>query len=356
MPLTLPMSKFRKNMSKFRKKMQRTGLRLRTLKFCATVFGISGLLFFAAVTNAEAAPSYVQQLDVLKKTVVYLFASGGSMREDLDEKVLGTGFLLSIPCTKNGKPTSMNFLITCKHVISNQTILRLRFSSKNKNRTGSLILDIKPAGENKNAFFSSVSRIDLAAVFLESLPQSADAFTIESKQVLDESRWEEKQIGEGSTVLSLAPVYDYPGYTKNMPAARFGRIALISPETWFNERDPSIYEKAFLVDIGLNHGSSGSPLFLFPDRDSFQSGKYTAGPPYFLGVIKGAVDVPSGRDLSTGTPVEVPQVLTAFEPPSSLQILINQLFKEMSGKGYKALAEAKPAVSPGASGNSPAKK
>lgn len=263
-----------------------------------------------------------------KRNLVLVFPAISATESS--EKVIGTGFFLCLPCSKASKNADLVLLVTCKHVLNEKGRVRLRFNSKTRGNLGSLVLDLHAEGATKNLFFAGDKRVDLAAILLESLPEKVDAGSFALSQILPENNWEAQDIGEGSPAVSVAPVYGYPGYSKNQFAVRYGRIALKSDEYWFNERDARIFEKANLVDIGLNHGSSGSPVFLAPE----QGGTATLSTLKILGVVKGATDVPSGRDLGSGAQVEIPLTVTAIEPAASLKAFIDEIVKAISSRGY----------------------
>lgn len=288
------------------------------------------VFMYLAPPPAQAqSKAFRDAVETAKRNLVILFpVSSAAGTPDPEARSIGCGFFLSLPCSKAGQPKNLYVLITCRHALEKQAKVHLRFNTKKPNVLGSLILDLRSSGQMRNLFFSSDKRMDLAAVCMENLPANVDSGSFSLSQLLDETKWGAKQVGEGSMAASIAPVYGYPGISRNRFAVRYGRIALVSPEFWFNERDENIFEKAFLVDIALNHGSSGTPLFLCNESAADNSLS-------ILGVVKGATDVPSGRDLSTDARVEVPLSVTAFEPAASLQMLIKELIQELETRGYK---------------------
>lgn len=266
----------------------------------------------------------------LKRNLVIVFPAYSASSSGPDEKAIGTGFFICLPCTRAGKNVELKFLVTCKHVVHEKSRVRLRFNSKTKGMLGSLVIDLRGQGNERNLFPASDKRVDLACILFDALPEKVDSGCFSMSQLLPESAWEAQDIGEGSMTVSLAPVYGYAGYSRNQFAVRYGRIALKSDEYWFNERDEQIFEKANLVDIGLNHGSSGSPVLFLPE----QAGAASPASVKVLGVVKGATDVPSGRDLSTGSRVEIPLSVTALEPAESLKSLLAEIIKELAARGY----------------------
>ncbi len=242
-----------------------------------------------------------------------------------------------MPCEKNKQKGNLSFLITCKHVLDKKNTVVLRFNSKSTPTSQSIYYSIKRQGAAKNILPASDAGVDLAALYLDKIPANADLRPIEASEILDESKWKASDIGEGTEVFTVGPVFGYPGKTRNIPALRIGRIAQINPEKWYNERVETVFEKAFLTDINLTHGTSGSPIFLLPnnsaEKDKNKSAQ-TSNSLTLLGLVKGAPDVVAGQFLNSVPSMEIPQAITACEPASSLRSFIKEIGKEITAKGF----------------------
>ncbi|MBX9720303.1 MAG: serine protease, partial [Candidatus Obscuribacterales bacterium] len=232
---------------------------------------------------------------------------------------------------------NLSFLITCKHVLDHKNSVRLRFNGKAAQAGQSINYSIKRQGADKNILPASDASVDLAALYLDKIPEKADLHPIDPSEILDESKWNAQDIGEGTEIFTVGPVYGYPGKARNTPALRFGRIAQINPEKWYNERVESVFEKAFLTDINLTHGTSGSPVFLLPANSLSNEKKIAIQPKdslIVLGVVKGAPDVVAGQFLNAEPSLEIPQAVSACEPASSLRSFIKEISKEITAKGF----------------------
>lgn len=111
--------------------------------------------------------------------------------------------------------------------------------------------------------------------------------------------FEDLNIREGSDIFFTGLFSPYPGYEKNYPVVRFGRVALITEEKIEVEKGQKM--NLYLIESGSFGGNSGSPVFFHLGSDR-SPGSIILGPPVIkiAGVMKGSfLDVQPLRVIET---------------------------------------------------------
>ncbi len=139
------------------------------------------------------------------------------------------------------------------------------------------------------------------------------------------------QVEEGTDIFTIGYLYGYSGKKKNYPVKKFGKIALLTEETWCpNPLQPDQLQKAYLVELQNVPGLSGAPVLLQSPRFISVQGAALAmrhNPPMVVGVIKDLLRAPvaPGQVISQG--------VAAVEPGSELKALLQQIAKQITGRG-----------------------
>ena len=259
-----------------------------------------------------------------KRMIAFIYepsqiGDGTPTEEDYPE---GTGFMFAFPL----EGRTVFYVITNKHVLlkkesgsaersSNQRVF-IRFN--NREDTAGLFekVDLLFSGPYQNVWQHSNQAVDLAAIEVSFLPDVLpEGFT--EKNVHSQELF---SLSVGDPACSIGYLSGYAGKAKMYPVVRFGRIALLSDETWFSsDRDKSTPEQAYLAEFQAVGGASGSPVILdVPQRPDV---------PVIIGVIKAAMKS-RGLDASA----REAQGLVAVEPPEHLLSLVQELKQFVASK------------------------
>ena len=272
-------------------------------KFIFILALIGSLLEYPLPIQAAPIPSEV------KNTVAFIYVPG------LNRQIVpnGTGFFIGVE-DLNKKDYFTVYLVTAKHVLQTSGkkwlpffVLRLN----KKDGSSELVpVPIIPEGEKKNVFIHEDPSVDLAVV--PALPdQKVYNFKfLPASMLTGKVDFDKLGIGEGSDVFFTGLFLPYPGYERNYPIVRFGRVALLTEEKidWNGE-----LLDLYLVESGSFGGSSGSPVFFYFGSDR-RPGVLALGPPVIkiAGIMKGTF-----QDVQPLKTIETAKILAA---PSSMGI------------------------------------
>jgi hypothetical protein len=248
----------------------------------------------------------------------------------------GTGFVSGIPKKGVGSDsqtwTGVKFLITAKHVVSGRSKIIIRLNRKDNTEFTCFPLELKWDGKEQNSFVSEKPEVDLAAIHLPKIP-GTDPAVIDYTLVLDPKSMSAWQVEEGTDIFTIGYLYGYSGKKKNYPVKKFGKIALLTEETWCpNPHQPTQLERAYLVELQNVPGLSGAPVLLQSPRFITIQGAALAmrhNPPMVVGVIKDLLTAPIG----IGQPIS--QGVAVVEPGSELKALLQQIASRLSAQGLE---------------------
>jgi hypothetical protein len=289
---------------------------------------VGTLLITAGVGTATAQEQ--EGLHNLQEAVLFIYNFDGlsdPCAEQAPGQTLlpaGTGFLVGIP--KKGASLdkerweALNILITAKHVVTGKDRIVVRLNRADNTRFTCRTIPLKWDGREQNSFLSQKPEVDIAGIVFRQVPDT-DPNVIPYQYVLDQKSMNARQVEEGTDVFTIGYLFGYSGQKKNYTVKKFGKIALLTEENWWTtESNPSLPEKAYLVDLQNVPGLSGAPMILQSPRLLIMNNSlsFRRGGPYVIGVVKGLATVHvSGGVISEG--------VTAIEPGSELKALLQQI-------------------------------
>jgi Trypsin-like peptidase domain len=266
--------------------------------------------------SARAAPL---PPDVLK-VVTFIFRADavGSVARDASGKPIpwGTGFFVGI---KIGDGTRMSgYLVTAKHVLKDEQGNDLKRVYVRLNAK-----DGDPVFASLDLFENNVSRVYThtdSTVDLAVVPVAPDEQTTDFKMMFDElittkESFKELKIGEGSDVFFVGLFTSFYGQHKNLPIARFGRVAMVSGEKvpWKDgPNSPEQEADLYLLETQSYGGNSGSPVFFYLGPDRLPGQLYMGAEIKLAGVMRGT--------FLNGSPIQFQQSPTAMIPFSTQNI------------------------------------
>lgn len=253
------------------------------------------------------------------------------------DKPCGTAFFISV---QDALPSELSweYMVTNKHVIQlidrdpngtfNGATWRRRFKLRlNSNSSKVIFFDVDLDALPDAPIEHPDLRIDLVALRIPNLPSSELAM-LDSGVVFGSTRPSMLPIVEGIDVVNCSLLDGYYGAERNYPICRFGKVALRTDEFWCETNRGHGKELAWIVDLGCEEGSSGSPVFSSPVQQiiDFQGNPVThMGTFALIGVVKAISD--SKTDYARKM-----RALTLVEPIQSLQ----EIFKDIVSKLQKA--------------------
>jgi len=209
-----------------------------------------------------------------------------------NEKVAnGTGFFVGV---KN--PEKEGFLapyfVTAKHVLQTPDgkgwlpgfFLRL---NKRDGTTEYVPVPISTKGKNKTVYTHTDPDVDLAVIPMLPDQKIFDYKFLPDNMLTTKKNFEDLNIREGSDIFFTGLFSPYPGYEKNHPVVRFGRVALITEEKIEIKKGHKM--NLYLIESGSFGGNSGSPVFFSLGSDR-KPGSLILGPPVIkiAGVMMGS--------------------------------------------------------------------
>jgi hypothetical protein len=119
-------------------------------------------------------------------------------------------------------------------------------------------------------------------------------------------------IGLGDEVFLMGRFVSHDGKQRNLPAMRWGHVAMMPFEPVYHPSNPSQTQESFLIEIHTVSGYSGSPVFVRPFdsakvflSDMTPKGENYRGP-WLLGVEWGYINNHDQRQNNTGMSGVVP--------------------------------------------------
>jgi len=227
----------------------------------------------------------------IKTTVAFVYV----LNEKGEKAPNGTGFFVGVKDTR--KEDSFNvYFVTAKHVLQtpDQTdwfpgfFLRLN----KKDGTSDMIpVPIIVEGKNKTVFIHEDSTVDLAVIPMLPKEDIFDFKFLPDSMLTTRDDYKKLNIHEGSEVFFTGLFTPYPGYKKNYPVVRFGRVALVTDEKIGEENNKM---DLYLIESASFGGNSGSPVFFYLGSDR-SPGSIVVGPPVIkiAGVMKGYFNEPN---------------------------------------------------------------
>jgi len=230
--------------------------------------------------------------DQLLDSVVYLYPTVADAETALG--VGGTGFLVCVP-----SPSLPGFFyryaITNAHIITANPDEGRPAAPVVRLNTQDGATDILPLTVND---WKCATGDDLAAAHLGRLDSAHFKFVlIPMEKFLTKELVTSLEIGPGDETFMVGRFINHEGQQRNLPAVRFGNIAMMPGEPIMN-RESGQLQEAFLVETRSLPGYSGSPVFvhIIPGTrrpsDPPGAGAYGNPPgPWLLGVDYGHLPV-----------------------------------------------------------------
>lgn len=299
---------------------------------------ITGSLLSVSTKDAFAEEITHPALRNVRSCVVFLFENAPADSNSAESLPIGTGFIMGIESAREpGK--HYKFVVTNQHVIQGRKKVAIRLDKKSG--PGLVYFDTKleSSGPQKNLFCADDKSIDLAAVAIPDVPDTEPTF-LDHSMIVGKKESELLEVQEGTEVVGMGYLTPYAGISRNFPVMRFGKIALLTDERWWDGRSQVDKELGNVVEIYNVGGSSGSPVALQPnqfrlsDKGQMQVRRVN---PMIVGVIKGHPRTPAeivAIDSTQSKPKVYPLScvttlvstgVAVMEPGSSLQMLMKTI-------------------------------
>lgn len=207
------------------------------------------------------------------QTVIYLYQSIENAKEGIATG--GTGFLVSVPSSVENM--FYIYAVTNRHVIrrGKSPVIRLNMidgSTQTIDLNGNQWID-----------HPDLDDLSITPIQIDILKHKVKAIPVSmfiTKKII-----EEYSIGPGDDAYIIGRFVTHDGKQKNLPAARFGNIAMMP---WVPVEHPDgILQESFLLEMRSLNGYSGSPAFvhippfrLLPGAAELNTDSFT----WFLGV------------------------------------------------------------------------
>ena len=247
---------------------------------------------------------------------------------------LGSGFVAGIPKkgTPEGRWTGWKFLVTARHVVGNRNSVILRINKVTESGFKCHELELVRDGENQNLFVHNRPEVDLALISIPDIGDT-DPTVFDYSLFLDEKQMKNLQVQEGTEVFTVGYVWGYSGEEQNYPITRFGRVALLTDETWYRSPRNRI-EEAYLVEMMAMKGLSGAPVMLQSPQirvDPPRKLRFRRIPPFIVGVVKGILLSPVN---TSGEVLMMPQGIMAVEPAYRLREILGTVAARLESAGF----------------------
>ena len=241
---------------------------------------------------------------------------------------LGSAFVVGITDKSSSKPDSWHgwkFLVTAKHVVSNQSrvVIRLNLAREMKFKCQTLALE--KAGQNQNVFLGAEGA-DIAAISLPDIPDT-DPTVVEASLLIDAATMKKRGIGVGTQVFTVGYIFGYSGLQANFPVTKFGQISFVTNDSWFFNSASRLNEEGYVVQLPNAPGLSGAPIFTHGIEFDVNPFRFRQLQPYVVGVMKAMLLAP----VNGGVPIS--QGLAVIEPASNLRAAIRQIAKRLNELG-----------------------
>jgi hypothetical protein len=234
----------------------------------------------------------------------------------------------------DGKMPVYKFLVTAQHVVGNRDSIIVRLNRTDKSEFACFTVSLFRQGKDKNVYvLTNRPQVDLVAVRIQNFPNT-DPTVFDYSLILDDDLMKKWEVMEGTDVFAVGYLYGYSGNKQNFPVTKFGKVALLTDETWYHSPSPrNLDEKAYLIEMQNVPGLSGaavmlqSPQFRVDKDGKFQFRRIPLG---IIGVIKGLLASPAG-----GT-----QGVAAIEPAAHLRELMKSIADEFRSAGVEVELES----------------
>lgn len=214
--------------------------------------------------------------DDFLECVFYLYAS----RSDAEQGVSfgGTGFLVSITSRVHPQ-TWYVYAVTNRHVIEGGATV-IRFNT----HTGSNdVLELTQAH-----WFVDPRGNDLAVYNLAPSLGHHKIKAVNTTDFITRSILNQYSIGPGDDAFMVGRFINHEGIQRNLPAVRFGNIAMMPDEPVYHPSNANRQQESFLVEVRSTGGYSGSPVFAHIPSFSKRPGSADLGSlsygPWLLGI------------------------------------------------------------------------
>jgi hypothetical protein len=189
---------------------------------------------------------------------------------DKDGKAVpnGTAFFVGV---KDSEKSGVHhiYLVTAKHVLQNNDAQSFRsrvYIRLNKKEKGADLvpLDLVSNGPRKNVFVHKDVSVDLAVIRGTPDDKIFDFKFLPSDFITTKEDFKNLRIREGSEIFFTGLFQQQfsrdVGKQRNLPIARFGRVALVTDERidW-----DGVSTELYLVESSAYGGNSGSPVFFY---------------------------------------------------------------------------------------------
>lgn len=207
-------------------------------------------------------------------TVVYLYRDEGSAR--LGERVGGSGCVIAIPVPQNPL-FAFAYIVTNSHVVREGQASAIRVNTRDG---GTGIIH-----STQDGWIHHPDGDDLAVLPINFEYEEVKVKGIPTEIFITREKLERYQIGPGDEAFMVGRFVNHEGKQQNLPAVRFGNVAMLPYETVRTAR--GLLQEAFLVECRSLPGYSGSPVFIHPLP--FSAFPRESPPPMFLGIDMGHI-------------------------------------------------------------------
>lgn len=308
----------------------------------------------APLSEAEVSPEkYVSPYTKAKESIVFIYRKGSEPCTNAKD-TLGTGFFMHLTLEDDpSTPRTQLLLITNRHVVAGHDEVVLRLNGVNGNAVCQPF-PLKSSPPDQNFFQPDRADVDLVALQVKA-PTDTNPASIGHDCLLDIERIKLVGVTEGSEVFTAGYFLGYAGFQKNLPLIRSGKVAMLSDEYWLTSDAMPIPQQAYMCELGITHGASGSPVFIAPEQIRVRPGATSPDSrnvgTRVLGVVKGfpplsipiefsipVTDAVGGiavsRVMTVYTKTEAPGLATV-EPAQNLKELLEIVARELTKRGHK---------------------
>jgi len=301
---------------------------------CLVTGALSGFLFPDRVYARER--SFVREAI---EGAVYIYAPSATPCAPVVSPVpprkalrpIGSGFIVVLKperkaASASGGIQGYPFLITAHHVIGSRDSIIVRMNRSDRPEFACFPVKLIPGGKSQNVFASHRAEVDLIAIRLPDLPNT-DFAAFDYSMILDEDLMKKEGVSEGTDIFTVGYLFGYSGNSRNFSVVRYGKVALLSNEAWYQSDSPrNMHEQAYLAELQSEHGLSGTPVMLQSpqlrlDKDGIY--RYQHVKPYVIGVLKGGLRSWVGGD----------QGIAAIEPACHLRELLKKIADQLTASG-----------------------
>jgi len=270
-------------------------------------------------TVLREEPEMPRIADVFLDCSIYLYRSEADATQR--QRAGGTGFVVGIPAAGDGwlargkcpdDRLCHTYAVSNRHVVQGHSPLKPSAPVIRLNKHDGKY-DVIPF---KLEDWTCSDEHDLAVTPID--PSRHKCIFINTDMAVTHSTMAECDIGLGDEVFMVGRFVNHEGEQRNIPAMRWGHIAMMPYEPVYHPSNESGRQESFLVEIHTIPGYSGSPVFVRPfpvqkldvqlptgDAPPSMSYKSLGHGPWLLGVEWGAINT-HNQDLNSGMSGVVP--------------------------------------------------